>query len=287
MPGSFAESFAQENEIPYEYAMKEEDGFVFNVSENGAEIVRYTGSLRDVEIPGAVSGLPVTAVGEGVFQNNSRVHRVIIPQTVKSIGDWAFSYMANLEAVQLPEGLETIGDHVFTGSPALKEIRLPGTLTAIGSAPFDSETETMICAAPESAAAGMLEGSGYTAAPFESCAEDAEVMALWAELNVAGTETGDACEGMGPVSAAVSSGSSAGISMFRVPEGIQKVDAEMLSSFTGDVFLVIPASVTEISEDILEGRTLTIVSVSGSAAETFAVEHGLKFLLRARFQINM
>ena len=80
---------------------------------------------------------------------------------------------------------------------------------------------------------------------------------------------------------------STGITLVRVPDGIAKIDNELLSSYTGEVVLVVPASVTEISEEILEGRTLTLVSVSGSAAESFAVEHGIKFLLRPRFQINM
>lgn len=288
-PGSEGERFAQENNVPYDYSEQAADDFIIQPDGEGIHIVRYTGNQYDVEVPAAFNDVSVTSIGTAAFQNNTQVKRVILPQSIETIGDWAFSYMDNLEYVQVNGNVKNIGSNVFTGSDSLKEIKLPETLEEIGNAPFDSSAGTVICAMPDSAAAAALQGMGYTVMAYDGCSPDEELLALWADSN--GYEIAadvlcdcstctDESDGASENPEAVPAASSADVSIIRIPDGLSKLTADLLPENAKELVLVIPASVTAIDEQILDGRTLTIISDSGTEAESFARANGLKFLVQ-------
>ena len=287
--GSAAEDFAVEYEIPYSYAKRVNNEFIYSIDENGAQIDRYIGKMYDVEVPAVLDGEAVTAIGPGAFQNNARVRRVIVPITVKTIGDWAFSYMDSLEAVQLPAGLSSLGANAFTGSLELRQVRMPKALETIGEKPFATDVNTTICAAENSYAEKTLSGWGYTVRPEDACAADEETMALWASLNLLDSSAADTCECPprwnetapdGESEEIAVQGAHPDIEIVEIPNQVTYVDSELLRGTGRNLLLIIPASVTTIDESILTGRTITIVSKSGTAAEAFAREHGIKFLVQ-------
>ena len=221
-----------------------------------------------------IDGLPVIAVETAAFQNNGSVRSVAVPMTVKSIGDWAFSYMDSLRSIQLSAGLTGLGANVFTGSSALKEIRLPESLQTIGADPFDAGTKTVICAADDTEIAGLLGEMGYEVRPASECAEDPETAALWAELKNLGILTsGEDCDCGDSVKGSRES------RIIRIPDGVTDLTTGLLNGISGDILLVIPSDVTRIEDQILADRSLTIIGETGSAAEAFAKEHDLVFLV--------
>ena len=271
---SDAEQILIERGTEYTYSLQKTAGFVYSAEENGIRILRYTGNVYDVEIPAVIDGMPVISVETAAFQNNANIRSVVVPLTVKTIGDWAFSYMDSLESVQLPAALTGLGSNVFTGSPALKEIRMPESLRNIGSEPLDTGTQTVICAAENSEIAGMLSGMGYEVRPADECADDPETAVLWAELKKLGILTSESdCDCDGPVKE-----SNEG-RIVRIPDGVTELTAALLGDIPGNLLLVVPSDVTQIEEQILTDRNVTIIGESGSAAEAFAKEHGLKFLI--------
>lgn len=289
--GSAAETFALENEMRFSYMVQQNGDFVYTKDADGVHITRYTGSLRDVEIPAAINGDPITSVEAGAFQNNRRVRRVIIPISVKTVGDWAFSYMDNLEYVQMSSGLGTLGANVFTGSAALKEIRIPAGLQSVGAEVFDPDTAAKICAAEGSAAAEQLSGMGYDVRPMEECAADEETMALWQALGAA--EDAAVCDCSLSSEPSVSAAAAAGpededLEILRIPDGIVTLDASLLRNTKARLILVVPASVQTVDADILDAHSVeTIVSQAGSAVEAFARENGIKFLVSFFYYMNM
>ena len=85
------------------------ENLVFSESDGELTLVRCEGSPREVEIPSFVSGLPVSAIGDG-----------------------AFSYKVELRSVKLPsEHPFEIGEYAFSGCTVLSEIEIPECCTAV------------------------------------------------------------------------------------------------------------------------------------------------------------
>ena len=70
------------------------------------------------------------------------------------------------------------------------------------------------------------------------------------------------------------------ISIIRIPDGLSELTVDLLPAEANELILIIPASVETIDEQILDGRTISIISDSGTAAESFATANGLKFLVQ-------
>jgi hypothetical protein len=121
----------------------------------GYTITGYTGSTKDVAIPGLIDGLPVTAIGHfafwtkqltsvtipdsvtaigvGAFQEN-KLTSVTIPDSVTRIGDYAFSHNA-LTSVTIPDGVTSIGTYAFWENQ-LTHLTIPGSVKTIGRYAF-------------------------------------------------------------------------------------------------------------------------------------------------------
>jgi hypothetical protein len=90
----------------------------FNLIQNGAgglTITSYVGTRKDVVIPAAINGFPVTVIGEEAFYRN-RLTSVIIPNSVTSIGNYAFKNN-QLSTVSILNSVTSIGRDAFSGNP--------------------------------------------------------------------------------------------------------------------------------------------------------------------------
>jgi len=97
-------------------------------------LIGYAGEGGEVKIPDSV-----TAIGDGVFRNNTTITEVTIPDTVTSIGENAFQNCTALEAVNLPAALQTIGAYAFSGCSGLTgALSIPAGVTAIANRAFNN-----------------------------------------------------------------------------------------------------------------------------------------------------
>ena len=112
------------------------DKWVYEVSEGNVILTAYTG--RDVipEIPTEINGMPVTALGDTLFLDNSRIREITIPDTIASIGTGIFENCSELTVVRLPSGLQRIPNRAFNGCKKLQSIQLPSGLKNIGASAF-------------------------------------------------------------------------------------------------------------------------------------------------------
>lgn len=143
-------------------------GFLYLEQDDYILIIGYEGSGGNIAIPSTLNGLPVKAIGESAFQNNTSITKVSFPDTLTSIGSYAFAgaialkevavYGTNsiqifsvsgtdelgmtigknafegcreLTSVVIPEGIVAIEEDVFSDCPALEEIYIPLSVASI------------------------------------------------------------------------------------------------------------------------------------------------------------
>src|SRR5436190_1483717 len=75
--------------------------FIYTSDGSAITIIGYTGLGGPVTIPGTVTGLPVTGIGDGAFQNQNSLTSVTIPSSVTFIGNGALSRCASLVAINV------------------------------------------------------------------------------------------------------------------------------------------------------------------------------------------
>ncbi len=126
---------------------EDEKGEVFNVGDysfykQGGEYIlyRYTGSDRDLILPGFVDGGHTYKIGREVFGYEVFGYRditsVVIPESVTAIGDSAFSNCQNLTSVIIPGSVETIGTSAFGGCSSLTSVVLGKNVSKLGEYAF-------------------------------------------------------------------------------------------------------------------------------------------------------
>lgn len=131
-------------------------------------IAGYSGSGGDVKIPIAINGLPAKRLKEFVFNGNTNLTSVQIPESVTKVGDLTFVDCINLTNIILPNSLTYMGNWNFLNSTKLKAIVLPNSLTSTGTKLFQG------C----SSLTNIVFGSGLTniaAEMFSRCASLKEV----------------------------------------------------------------------------------------------------------------
>lgn len=161
---------------------------------NNGELVSYTGSDAEVEIPNTYSTAvingetvfvegdtyAVTAIADGdlipasgtitgAFYNNRTITSVVIPDTVTRIGDYAFSNCSNLESVTMPNDLEEIGFRAFNGCESLTGITFVNSLQSIESYAFYGCTSLTTLTMPASLnfiGTYAFSGAGLTSVTF-------------------------------------------------------------------------------------------------------------------------
>lgn len=99
-------------------------------ADQSVTITAYMGRERRVDVPEALAGLRVAALGDEAFFQNEGVEHVALPHGLKAIGDYAFYGCRRLTSVDIPDSVTYIGKGAFYGA-GLRQIELPDDLTAL------------------------------------------------------------------------------------------------------------------------------------------------------------
>ena len=83
------------------------------------------GTVEDLVIPGTYMGLPVTAIGDNAFFEDSTIKSVIIPEGIVTIGEMAFYVCSSIETLILPNTLITIDASAFSNLYSLQSVVIP------------------------------------------------------------------------------------------------------------------------------------------------------------------
>ena len=135
-----------------------EDESDYLMSDSG-EITAYLGAdWETLTIPAEINGKAVTGIASGVFQGQTEIRHVVLPQTVQTIADHAFSgctglldidlrhvtslgtgafqHCSSLQAVVLGEGLTAVPEEAFANCSALRSVTLPASVKELGRNSF-------------------------------------------------------------------------------------------------------------------------------------------------------
>lgn len=96
------------------------------------------GSNTDAEIviPSQVNGIPVVAIGEKAFFNDTTLTKITFPNTLTTIGLQAFRKCSNLGNFIIPNSVITIGNAAFAECNSITEVAVPSSVTNIGAQAF-------------------------------------------------------------------------------------------------------------------------------------------------------
>jgi len=113
------------------------DNHIFTyVTNNGAiTIVAYSGPGGAVTIPGVITGLAVTAIGNGAFAEVSSLTNATIPGSVAAIGNSAF-WLSGLTSVVIPDSVLYLGPSAFSSCSSLASLTIGHGVTNLGYSVF-------------------------------------------------------------------------------------------------------------------------------------------------------
>jgi hypothetical protein len=174
----------------------------------------------------------------------------------------AFNEAEGLTGVTLPNSVTRIGFRAFAYCNKLTSIAFPGNSPEIDPTAFQWTTATVFYPAGN---------SSYTAETMQ----DYGGTLTWKAVM-------PAPDGLLPASLLCIEEEALTGSALRyviIPDGTSTIGKRAFADSDDLVFVNIPASVTTIAPDAFENvNGLTIIGAAGSAAESFAAEHGFAFI---------
>ena len=119
-------------------------------------------NLTSIDIPSAIDGNTIKAIGSGAFQNCSFITSLTLPDTVTSIEGNAFAGCTGITTLTIPSSVTSIGNGAFSGCSSLTSVALLSTTPPeIGTGAIDPGTPIQV---PESAkSAYASEWAAYAA----------------------------------------------------------------------------------------------------------------------------
>lgn len=229
------------------------DGFTIDLHLTYAEIRSYTGKDTVVTIPGSAGGLPVKLIGEAAFRGNSKLTKVILPDTVISIDRYAFEGCGALTEVLFNDGLEQINDYAFRNA-GLTTLALPDSVSTIGKYSFYGTKITSL-KIPES-----VSRMGKYA--FYGCTE-LKTIEFCPRLSEIGERVFYNCTSL---------------TELVIPKTVLELGNYAFSTCTSLKKIVIPAETVKIGEGVFVGcDALTVYAPAGSEAERNASRNGYRF----------
>lgn len=134
-PSNKYEPYKEETPSAVEYDAKTSGDFNYAEVDGGAIILKYNGDKKDVTLPSQIANKPVVEIGSDIFDSDTRLENIVIPNTVKKINDYAFQY-SGIKTITIPDSVTSIGKGVFKGCAYLSSIKIPNNVKTLGAGTF-------------------------------------------------------------------------------------------------------------------------------------------------------
>lgn len=111
--------------------------FTYEMTDGGVRLTAYNGTGGTVVIPDSIQGTPVTALGDGLFQDNTALTALSIPTSVTSIGVNLLTGCRSLQLLRLPQlgaqrdGLGFLSYFFGCQTPVGTGFRVPSSLDTV------------------------------------------------------------------------------------------------------------------------------------------------------------
>lgn len=258
-----------------------ESGLV--LSDDGTVLEQYTGSGGAVTIPDSVTTISagvfkekpvtqvimpssVTSMGTGVFRGCGSLASVSLSASLNSIPEESFRECSSLGSVTIPESATTIASNAFYGCASLSSVSIPASVSSISTDAFSGcGNLSDISVASGNGAYASSDGCLYNASKTRLLLvpEGKTSLAIAAGTTTIGAGALQDCTGITSVS---------------LPNGVTTIEANAFSDSAVDT-ITIPATVTSIASQG-SWKPSTIYGASGSAAEQYAKNNGIVFVVQ-------
>ena len=304
--GPFAESNVQKATIEAGMTVVPEHLFHKNstlisveIPDTVTEISRYafaqTG-LENIELPSSVTTLQyeifsggnllqisipdsVTSMGNAIFQNCSKLQKVKLPKDRYNISDYTFAGCTSMEEIQLPKTVTTIWPHAFDGCSSLKKVEWSDCLEVIKDNAFKD-----CMALTEIVIPNTVRELGNEA--FRNC-DGLEKIVIPNSVTTIGNGVLYDCDSLTNISL--------GSGIFKLSEScfehcdkleniilpytIKSIDKSAFKECIALKEITIPRNTSSIGTSVFSyPAKMTIYGVTGTYAEKYAGEQGIKFV---------
>ncbi len=164
---SAAEAFLPVNFISYSADTTEYNGMVFKVRENNENeliLTEYTDAKGDVVIPEKIGDCTVTAISDKVFNGNTAISSVELPDTINYFGGEVFRD-SSVSAINIPKSLRIIPSYTFNNCQELETVDFHDDIFIISNTAFKKTNITLPDLLFERVSGNTIKNS-YTAVDF-------------------------------------------------------------------------------------------------------------------------
>ncbi|MCI8811416.1 MAG: leucine-rich repeat protein [Oscillibacter sp.] len=237
----------------------------FEFDTNTGTITKYLGTATTVTIPDKIADVTVTALGEGLFKDNTQLKTVVLPDTITSIAPSAFYKCTNLTNINIPDGVTSIGDHAFYGCTHLNNVTIPTTVKEIGSSAFHGNT-----ALTSITILGTIKN--IEERTFEGCSKLSTITLqegvekigkrAFAETGVTQVTIPSSVKEIGEGAFQMSA-----LTSLYIPDGVETIGNDAFSMSNNLTLVILPATLTSVGLNAFLSNSLDSVHFDGSESE--------------------
>lgn len=111
--------------------------FIYLLDRDGFIIITgYKGNMGEMIVPAQIDEKQVRSIAKEAFLNSGNITKVILPEGLMKIETSAFQGAYNLEEIYLPNTLQSIGESAFNSCGKLKSIKIPQGVTSVADSTF-------------------------------------------------------------------------------------------------------------------------------------------------------
>ena len=205
-------------------------------------------TIKEVNIPAEIDGLPVTRIVEGAFYYCKNLTSVTIPESVTIIWGGAFSHCSSLTSVTIPESVTSIGPHAFFGCSSLTSVIIPDSVTSIGEFAFSDCSSLTSVTIPESMPS--IGDGAFANTPWLEAKQAENPLVVINHILIDGTT----CEGDVTIPEGVTSiwdyafSGCSSLTSVTIPDSVTSIGYGAFKSCSSLTSVTIPKGVTSIGE---------------------------------------
>ena len=142
---SAAEAFLPVNFVSYSADTAQHNGMVFELRENSENeliLTEYTDAKGAVAIPEKIGDYTITAIGDKVFNGNTAISSVELPDSINYFGGEVFRD-SSVSAVNIPKSLRIIPSYTFDNCQELETVEFHDDIFIISNTAFQKTNITL------------------------------------------------------------------------------------------------------------------------------------------------